>query len=731
MMYYVLRIRYEMSADTQTILFGADSTERITAIQVGESEAVLYIRDNSGIRTQREPFRPWLLVTRREDVPESSDITELQGEGYRFLVMFPSWSEFQNALHSLHSSMADYFAYPSAEKQFLTMSGKTMFKGMSFEDVHRLQVDIETASLSSEPEAGRILMIAVADSLGFEEILEGDEKDILSKLVKVIQERDPDVIEGHNIFGFDLPFIAARARRYGVKLTFGRDGSEMRFGKERTCTIGGTSRPFVPAHVNGRHIIDTMFCVQRFDVPRGQLERYGLKECAQALGLSEPDRVHIPGDGILALWQTDPETVKVYARHDVRETARLSSLVCPAEFYLTQMVPDTYQSAATSGTGEKINSILIREYLRRRHAVPCPKPTRPILGGYTEIRTVGLVNNVVKCDVESLYPSLMLTQQIKPASDVLDVFLPALSDLTERRIRAKTKAQLADGKEKAYWEGLQSSFKILINSFFGYLGAPFNFNDPDAAEKVTTSGQAIVKKIAESIEEKGGRVIEIDTDGVYFCVPPNVVDEESEIAFVEEVGEELPTGVRLAHDGRYAAMLSLKIKNYVLVDYSGRKIFKGAAVRSRSDERFGREFISNAVDCLLKGDKRGVSRLYLELVDKIEKGLLLPEEFARRERVTKKTFESAQKKRLAAVAQGVRIGDYVNVYEKADGTVGLIEHYKGDEDRSRLLEKLYGFASRLRDVFGDEFDRLFPNPMARAKAHEAESTGQGTLNLFG
>ena len=720
-------------ADTQTILFGADPTERIVAVEVGESEALLYIRSASGeqVAEVREPFTPWLLVSRLEDVPKGGTHTELAGEGYRFLVTFPKWSAFISARNSVRLSGTDHVAYPSPEKQFLLATGRTLFKGLTFDDVHRMQIDIETVGLSFEPESSRILLIAVSDNRGYEELLEGEESDMLSRLVSVVRERDPDILEGHNIFGFDLPFLSARARRCGVALALGRDGSELTFGSQRTCPVGGHSRPFTPAHVHGRHIIDTLLAVQRFDIGKRQIERYSLKECALALGLAEPDRVSIPGDQIAGLWETDPETVRLYARQDVRETAGLAALVCPAEFYLTQMVPDTYQVVATTGTGEKINSILIREYLRQGHAIPKPQPARGVPGGYTELRASGLIRKVVKCDVESLYPNLMLSRKIKPASDVLDTFLPALAELTKRRIDAKEKAASGPEGERAYWDSLQGSFKILINSFYGYLGAPFNFNDFNAAGKVTTSGQAIAKQIAESIERKGGKVIEIDTDGVYFEAPADVTAQDAEKALVEEIGRDLPEGIHLVHDGRYAAMLSLKVKNYVLVDYDGKKTLRGASVRSRADEPFGREFISQAVDLLLENDKEGVSGLYHKLTEKIRDGQLSVEQFARRERVTRKTFSSSQKKRVAAVAQGVHVGDYITVYEKNNGELGLIEEYDGDEDREYLLDKLYKFACRLREAFGDEFDSLFPVPGRRAvSAKEAESAGQQKLDLF-
>src|SRR5262249_53554112 len=233
---------------------------------------------------------------------------------------------------------------------------------------------------------------------------------------------DPDVIEGHNLFGFDIPYLAARAEALRVPLALGRNGSEMRIGRERNCPIGGTSRAFCPALVWGRHCIDTMLAPQRFDVGRGELESYGLKECAQVYGLAAPDRIIVDRAQIASLWKSDPERVRRYAIQDVEETRRLAELVTPTEFYQAQMVPETYQNVATTGTGEKINPLLIRTYLAAGHGVPLQQPSREVPGGHTEVRRTGVIRHVVKADVESLYPSIMLRDHLRPASDTLDVF---------------------------------------------------------------------------------------------------------------------------------------------------------------------------------------------------------------------------------------------------------------------------------------------------------------------
>ena len=88
-------------------------------------------------------------------------------------------------------------------------SGKVYFRGLSYNDLHRLQFDLETTAL--DPHRGRIFMVAVRDNRGLATIIEApapeDEMRLISNLCALIRERDPDVIENHNLFGFDLPFF--------------------------------------------------------------------------------------------------------------------------------------------------------------------------------------------------------------------------------------------------------------------------------------------------------------------------------------------------------------------------------------------------------------------------------------------------------------------------------------------------------------------------------------------
>ena len=163
-----------------------------------------------------------------------------------------------------------------------------------------------------------------------------------------------------------------------------------------------------------------------------------------------------------------------YALDDVRDVEVLSSLATPTEFYQTQLLPRSFQAVATGGPGEKLNDLMLRVYLMDGHSVPTAESSRGYAGGHAELLATGVFRPVVKCDVESLYPSIMLSEGITSSRDTLGAYLPMLAELTRRRLEAKAESrravQAGQEAERAMWEGMQGSFKVLINSFYGYLG---------------------------------------------------------------------------------------------------------------------------------------------------------------------------------------------------------------------------------------------------------------------
>jgi DNA polymerase elongation subunit (family B) len=244
-----------------------------------------------------------------------------------------------------------------------------------------------------------------------------------------------------------------------------------------------------------------------------------------------------------------------------------------------------------------------------------------VQGGHTEIPYQGVARRVLYCDVTSLYPSVMLTFGTFPRRDSLSVFPALLRDLRSFRVEAKRLARTAETDEaRAYFEALQSTFKILINSFYGYLGFPMgHFNDYQAANRVTAKGRELIQTVMAWLKERGAQVIEVDTDGLYFVAPPDVRTPEDEERLLAEMGRILPEGISLELAGRYQAMFSYKMKNYALLDHAGRLSITGSGLRSRGLELFQREWMEEMFLHLLRGEPQKIRELTQRYAEAFER----------------------------------------------------------------------------------------------------------------
>src|SRR2546421_13105007 len=220
-----------------------------------EGRAGVWQRLEGRITFTTERFRPWLFATTLEDLSHlgrsllpldvpggdgaAVSYRELEGpEGsYRYMLSARDGRVLERMLlngasrrlgrqvTNLNDLPETYYRVGPVE-QYLMLTGRVYFRGMVYDDLHRLQFDLETTSLN--PERGRIFLISIQDNRGFSTILEAPSPDqearLIAELCKVIRERDPDIIENHNLFGFDLPFLEKRAAALKVSLTLGRAG---------------------------------------------------------------------------------------------------------------------------------------------------------------------------------------------------------------------------------------------------------------------------------------------------------------------------------------------------------------------------------------------------------------------------------------------------------------------------------------------------------------------------
>jgi DNA polymerase elongation subunit (family B) len=204
---------------------------------------------------------------------------------------------------------------------------------------------------------------------------------------------------------------------------------------------------------------------------------------------------------------------------------------------------------------------------------------------------------VLHFDVASLYPSLLLHIGKNPGNDTLGIFIPLLRRLREYRLKHKQLARTAPTpEERSEAQARQTNFKILINSFYGYLGfSGARFGDGELAAEVTRRGRELLQALIDEFARHGCTILEADTDGIYLSSEQYYDQPEALLALVAPI---LPPGIELEHDGRYTAMFCYKAKNYALFD--GKKItLRGSALRSRGTEPYLKKLTDQLIHFLV------------------------------------------------------------------------------------------------------------------------------------
>ena len=606
-----------MEFEKNEILFGVDPTPRIVAIELGETGTVkVHRREKDGsTTTDVEPFHP--LVWADSDVVDLGiEAEKLKGDlKFGWLITVDSWKELIALRNGLKNAGRDFFAFTDPIQHYLTATGRTLFKDLPFEELKRTQLEVLTND-------EHIISIAVSDNTGWEELIVVDAKDVeesernaIKRLTALIRERDPDVIEGHDLFRVDLPYLVARAKKLKAKLDWGRSGGFLRSRPSR-LQIAEKTIDYPKFAIDGRHFVDTFLLALFYDVGLRTLTGFERADVARHFGFCDSEEISgLTGKELERAYLRNDDRFRKRAICGIRETKAMSDLLSPSYFIQAQIFPYNFQDVIVRGNATRINGLFLREYFRQRHSIPELPLPQAFEGGYTDIFFTGVARNVWHCDVASLYPSIMLQFDCFPQSDQLQIFRHLLTDLRKFRLEAKAKMRAATSPaEQRHLEAFQNTFKILINSFYGYLGfAQGHFADFDAAARVTQIGRDLLKKMIDWLNAHGAKVIEVDTDGIYF-VPPDKINIEK---LQEGLAKELPKGIDIEFDEQFDAMFSYKAKNYALLTKDGDVIIKGGALKSRGLEKFQRVFLENMIKLIMEGKPEAIVDLRNEFEKKI------------------------------------------------------------------------------------------------------------------
>jgi len=663
-------------------------------------------RREDPVELREEPFHgfAWVDQSLCED-PEVGTLPRkaLAGEGTLSHLVEGVDPGGAQVLQKLPRNPAKVESIRPLEHQHLLRHGLRMIAPGFLENIVRCQIDIETACEEAEGfsnpnrKGDRILAIGLrvdgkAEILELEEETDASERELLKKFGERLLELDPDVIEGHNFFNFDLNYLRRRCRRYRVPMTWGRFGAEAEFRNSRV-RIAERWFDLSRCDLPGRTVFDTLIAAQFYDLTQRSLPSFGLKDLALHFGLSrDDDRTYLPGAEIADCFRNDRESFRAYLEDDLRETEGIATILLPTYIAQAAIFPMTLQEILLRGTGSRVEMVFLEEYFRADRALPEPQAARRFEGAVSRSLETGVFKNVLHFDVASLYPSLLLHIDRNPKNDDLGVLIPALKRLRAERLDYKRRSTAEeDPALRREYAARQNSFKILINSFYGYLGfGGARFGDSDLAAEVTRQGREILEQLIVNFQSKECRVLEADTDGIYVEAADWFERPERLLA---AVNGDLPDGVDLEFDGAYEAMLCYKAKNYALLD-GGRVIVKGSALRSRGTEPFLRDLTYHLIDWLMGVREDSPEEAISELRTRLEEHSVPVKELAKSEYLSQspaayeKAVADKGKSRRASLEVALRMDPVPKMGERVRFYVGPGEKKSSPEwQRARSLDE--------------------------------------------
>lgn len=482
-----------MNTTYDPLIYGKNNLERIVSIEPGEESVEIFQQKEDGtIFSTFEPLKYWIL----SDQAQGRDWIRLEGNlHYKWGRQFSSREDFSKVRSWLKKNNHEAYSIWDARESFMVKNGHTYYKGMKPNELSILSFDLETTGLDGSTDDVLLISNTFRNSKGAIErrLFAYDEyeseADFVADWCEWVKKKDPNLIVGHNIIGFDFNFLLKKHR-----LSLGRNNSNLdQENYESRFRVDGTRElNFHKVRCYGREIIDTMFLAYRYDIATKKYDSYGLKNIIKQEGLEKADRQFYDASQIRFKYKDPVEWAKIkeYCVHDSDDSLALFDLMCPSYFYITQYIPRSFQAVHESATGAQINGMMVRAYLQYGHSVSKADVAKPFEGALSW-GNPGVYKNCKKWDIVSLYPSIIVTYKIfSKEKDPKGYFLELVQKFLNLRIQYKKRA-----KEDKYYDDLQQSFKTLVNSMYGACSTNgLNFNYLDGASEITRRGREILEK---------------------------------------------------------------------------------------------------------------------------------------------------------------------------------------------------------------------------------------------
>ncbi len=547
-----------------------------------------------------------------------------------------------------------------------------------------------------------------------------DERELFDAFAAKVKELDIDVIIGYNSANFDIRYMIDRARKLGVKFNLSRYEGETRLeshGLVQRVKIGGV------VHVDMYQVVKFISIVGSSENIL-KLNNYTLKNVYEAI--SGGKKTNVDKLGIHRLWDGSAKDLEMLADYNLSDSRALQAvydMFIPVTIELSRTTGDVLSDVAVSTTGQLVDYLCMR-YARRANEMVPNKPNEneiknrlanPIVGAYVKTPDPGIYENLAIFDFRGLYPSIIISYNIDPATicdgctDYYESPLGTKFDKKKKGImplilkvlidqRAVVKRQYKKNPDDKYLGSRSSALKILSNSFYGYLGyARSRWYSRDCAGSVTAYGRQYIKEAIKAAEDRGFRVLYGDTDSIVMLLEDKAKEEA--LAFLKEFNSKLPENMELELEDFYrrGVFVGRKTeggiegakKKYALISESGRIKIRGFELVRRDWSKIARETQRKVLEAILQeGSAEKAAEIVKQVIKALKEGKVPMSELAINTQL-RKGIDSYDSKspELGAARKAVKAGlKRKDEVEEAVLSFVITKHGSSISDKAELEE---------------------------------------------
>lgn len=378
------------------------------------------------------------------------------------------------------------------------------------------------------------------------------------------QQYSPDVVTGWNTRFFDIPYLVNRINRMLGEAYVKRLSPWGMVDRQEITKMGRTQTAY---ELKGISQLDYLDLFKKFGYSYGPQETYKLDHIAHVV-LGEKKLSYEEYSNLHTLYKHNHQKFIDYNIKDVELVDRIEDKLGLITLCMTMAYKGGVNYNDTFGTTLIWDTIIYRKLFQNNIVVPFieDKTKSAYPGGFVKDPHVGIHDNVVSFDLNSLYPSIIMQYNMSPETiangeitqfDIEDVLakasrpdnrgkalaangqyfrtdkpgiVPFIIDemykerveIKQQMINAQKELQKVDKNDKqemyrierdiAIAENRQMSIKILLNSLYGAMGNRyFRFFDQRIAEAITLTGQLTIRWAEYSLNAYLNKVLKTKT----------------------------------------------------------------------------------------------------------------------------------------------------------------------------------------------------------------------------